>query len=77
VIEARQRADHVPYVRADSEFRHTTDVDGYFHSLNLTIGDEEDTENSPRSNGSTTQTFRRQPTEESFAPLLRMTILHL
>ena len=37
-VEARQRADHVPDVGANAEFRHATDVDGYFHRLNLTTG---------------------------------------
>src|SRR6202795_5106611 len=37
-VQARQRADHVPDVGAHPEFRHATDVDGYFHSLNLTTG---------------------------------------
>src|ERR1700687_637622 len=37
-VQARQRADHVPDIGANSEFRHATDVDGYFHSLNLTTG---------------------------------------
>src|ERR1019366_8833017 len=35
-VQARQRADHVPDICANPEFRHATDVDGYFHNLNLT-----------------------------------------
>ncbi len=40
-VQARQRADHIPDVGAHPEFRHATDVDGYFHEWNLTTGDTE------------------------------------
>ena len=46
-VQARQRADHIPNVGANPEFRHATDVDGYFHNLNLTTGGREGTGNSP------------------------------
>jgi hypothetical protein len=45
-IEACQCADHIADVRSDAEFRHPTDVDGYFHEGNLTIEEVKDTENS-------------------------------
>ena len=46
VVQASQRADHVPYVGANPEFRHATDVDGYFHEWNLTTEGIENTANS-------------------------------
>jgi len=42
-------ADHVPYVGAHPEFRHATDVDGYFHEWNLTTEGTAYTGNSPNS----------------------------
>src|SRR5579862_4405743 len=35
-VQTSQRADHVANIGANSEFRHSTDVDGYFHEWNLT-----------------------------------------
>src|SRR5208283_3989491 len=46
-VEARQCAHHIPDVGAHAEFRHATDIDDYFHSLNLITGETRDTGNSP------------------------------
>jgi hypothetical protein len=36
-VQAPESPDYVPDVGANSEFRHATDVDGYFHEWNLNI----------------------------------------
>jgi hypothetical protein len=45
-IQARQCADYIPDVGADAEFRHATDIDGYFHEWNLNTENTGNTGNS-------------------------------
>src|SRR6266850_6578221 len=42
-IQTGQRTDHVADISANAEFRHTTDVDSYFHEGNLNTVDADDT----------------------------------
>jgi len=48
VIQPRQRTNHIADVSPDAEFRHATDVDGYFHEWNLITEDSGSTGNSPQ-----------------------------
>ena len=41
VVQAGEGADYIPDVRANSEFRHATDVDADLHSLDLITGGTE------------------------------------